>query len=90
MGTMVLPNVQDYWSTVQIPKYDFFLLCSLSRRRFDQLFWMLHLKTVTNQQQTDIGTRIQRVGNFMEYINSKFAEYFIRGQDICVGNKIQR
>ena len=86
MGTMVLPNVQDYWSTSANTKIPFFSNV-FTKRRFNQLFWMLHLKTV-NQQQTDIRTRIQRVSNFMEYINSKFAEYFIPGQDICVDESV--
>lgn len=86
MGTVVLPNVQDYWSTSANTKVPFFSHV-FTRSRFNQLFWMLHLKTV-NQPQTDIRTRIQRVSNFMEYINSKFAEYFVPGQDICVDESV--
>lgn len=86
MGTIVLPNLQDYWSTRDNTKIPFFSNV-FTRKRFHQLFWMLHLKTV-DQQRRDIRTRIQRVSNFLEYLNAKFAEYFIPGQNICVDESI--
>lgn len=70
----------------QIPKYHFFSNV-FSRKKFNQLYWMLHLKIV-NQQQTYNRTHIQVVGNFMKYINLKFVEYFIPRQDIYVKESV--
>lgn len=44
---------------------------------------MLHLKTI---QRQDAGprTRLQLVGCFLDYINSKCLKYFTPGREICV------
>jgi len=86
MGTIVLPNLQDYWSTSEDTKTSFFSSV-FTRKRFMQLFWMLHLKPV-DPQRKDVRTRIQRVSNFLQYLDTKFAEYFVPGPNICVDEAI--
>lgn len=44
---------------------------------------MLHLKTISTSNTTP-RTRLQRVSCFLDYINSKFLDYFIPGEHICV------
>ena len=48
---------------------------------------MLHLKT-PDPAKNDIRTRIQRASNFLEYINSRFSDYFIPGENICVDESV--
>lgn len=76
MGTMELANIQEYWSmdsTSRIPFYP----NVFTRDRFTQIFWMLHLKT-----------GIQRVSSFLDYINSKYLEYFVPGENLCVNESV--
>lgn len=86
MGTMPLANIQEYWSTRNNSRIPFFS-SEFTRARFQQIFWMLHQKT-PDSGSTDLNTRIQRVSIFLEYLDSKFSEYFIPGQNICVDESI--
>ncbi|KAK2577923.1 hypothetical protein KPH14_011868 [Odynerus spinipes] len=81
MGTMPLAK-QEYWSRNDI-SYIPFYSNKFTRDRLNQIFWMLHLKTI---QRQDAGprTRLQLVGCFLDYINSKFLKYFTPGREICV------
>ncbi|XP_058792504.1 piggyBac transposable element-derived protein 4-like [Phymastichus coffea] len=82
MGTMPLANLQEYWSRSDV-SYIPFYSNKFTRDRFNQIFWMLHLKTI---QRQDAGprTRLQLVSCFLDYINSKFLNYFTPGREICV------
>lgn len=82
MGTMPLANLQEYWSRNDV-SYIPFYSNKFTRNRFNQIFWMLRLKTI---QRQDAGprTRLQLVGCFLDYINSKFLKYFTPGREICV------
>lgn len=62
MGTTSLSNMQENWSTKDNSRIPFFYNV-FTRRRFNQIFWMLHLKII-NPRRTDIITRIQPVNNF--------------------------
>ena len=81
MGTMPLANLKEYWSrnVSYIPFYS----NKFTRDRFNQIFWMLHLKTIPTQ---DAGprTRLQLVGCFLDYINSTFLKDFTPGREIYV------
>ncbi|XP_017795850.1 PREDICTED: piggyBac transposable element-derived protein 1-like [Habropoda laboriosa] len=82
MGTMPLANLQEYWSRNDV-SYIPFYSNKFTRDRFNQIFWMLHLKTI---QRQDAGprTRLQLFGCFLDYINSKFFKYFTPRREICV------
>lgn len=86
MGTIPLTNMQEYWSVKDNSRIPFFSKI-FTRKRFNQIFWMLHLKT-PNPAKNDIRTRIQRASNFLEYINSRFSDYFIPGENICVDESV--
>ncbi|XP_035737648.1 piggyBac transposable element-derived protein 4-like isoform X2 [Vespa mandarinia] len=86
MGTMPLANLQEYWSRNDI-SYIPFYSNKFTRDRFNQIFWMLHLKTIPTRD-TGPRTRLQLISCFLEYINSKFLEYFSPGKEICVDESI--
>ena len=86
MGTIPLTNMQEYWSVKENSRIPFFSKI-FKRKRFMQIFWMLHLKT-PDPAKNDIRTRIQRASNFLEYINSRFSDYFISGENICVDESV--
>ncbi|XP_015436661.1 PREDICTED: piggyBac transposable element-derived protein 4-like [Dufourea novaeangliae] len=82
MGTMPLANLQEYWSKNAV-SYIPFYADTFTRDRFSQIFWMLHLKSIPTSN-TNPRTRLQRVNCFLEYVSSKFLDYFIPGEHICV------
>ncbi|CAK9813107.1 PiggyBac transposable element-derived protein 4 [Anthophora plagiata] len=82
MGTMPLANLQEYWSR-NVVSYIPFYSDTFTRDRFSQIFWMLHLETIPTRN-TNPRTRLQRVSYFLDYVNSKFLDYFIPGEHICV------
>lgn len=44
---------------------------------------MLHLTTIPTRN-TNSRTRLQRVSCFLDYINSKFLDYIVPGEQICM------
>ena len=86
MGTMPVPNMQEYWSTKDTSRIPFFS-DTFTRTRFNQIFWMLCLKT-PNSKSKNLKTRIQRASIFLDYLDSKFSEHFIPGKNICVSESI--
>lgn len=75
-----------YWSVKDNSRIPFFSNI-FTRKRFNQIFWMLHLKTF-DSAKNDIKTRIQPASNFLEYINPRFSDYFIPGENICVDESV--
>lgn len=75
MGLIQVPNIQEYWSTASNSRVPFFPE-TFTRARFMQIFWMLHLAKPTRMNAT-LRTRIQKVSNYLEYIDTKFRQYFI-------------
>ncbi|XP_047361946.1 piggyBac transposable element-derived protein 4-like [Vespa velutina] len=86
MGLIQLPNIQEYWSTASNSRIPFFPE-TFTRARFMQIFWMLHLKKPTQRNAT-IRTRIQKVSNYLEYIDDKFRQYFIPYKAVVVDESI--
>ena len=76
MGTMPLANIQEYWSRNNVSHIPFY---PNTRDRFNQIFWMFHLKTISSQN-TEPRIHLQLVSCFLDYINSKFLDYFIPGE----------
>ena len=86
MGLIQLPNIQEYWSTASHSRIPFFPE-TFTRARFMQIFWMLHL-TKPTQRNATIRTRIQKVSNYLEYIDGKFRQYFIPYKAVAVDESI--
>lgn len=86
MGTIHLPKLEEYWSTAATCRTPFFPE-TLTRDRFNQIFWTLRLKEPTLENAT-IGTRIQKVSSYLEYIDEKFREHFIPYKEIAVDESI--
>lgn len=86
MGTMPISNMQEYWSTKHNSRIPFFSDV-FTRARFNQIFWMLHLKTPDSGSK-NLKTHIQQASIFLDYIDSKFSEHFIPGQNICLHESI--
>lgn len=63
MGTMPLANMQEYWSINPNSKIPFYPN-TFTRSRFNQIFWMLHLKT-QDPGTSSLKTRIQKASNFL-------------------------
>ncbi|XP_033326115.2 piggyBac transposable element-derived protein 4 [Megalopta genalis] len=82
MGTMPLANLQEYWSRNNVSYIPFYSE-TFTRDRFSQIFWMLRLTTIPTRSANP-RTRLQRVSCFLDYINSKFLDYFMPGEQICV------
>ncbi|XP_017792480.1 PREDICTED: uncharacterized protein LOC108574407 [Habropoda laboriosa] len=86
MGTMPLANLQEYWSRNNV-SYIPFYSDTFTRDRFSQIFWRLHLKTIPSQN-TNPRVRLQLVCCFLDYINARFLNYFVPGEQICVDKSI--
>ncbi|OTF76387.1 hypothetical protein BLA29_002549 [Euroglyphus maynei] len=86
MGLIQLPNIQEYWATAENSKIPFFSE-TFTRSRFMQIFWMLHLSKPTGKN-VPMRTRIQKVSNFLEYIDDKFRQYFIPYNSIAVDESV--
>jgi len=86
MGVIHLPSVKDYWSQQFVCRVPFFGEV-FTRKHFLQIFWMLHLETVSNSDHS-LRTRTQKVSNFLNYIDARFREYFIPGQNLSVDESV--
>ena len=81
---MVVPNlhyIKNYWSQGFVFRVPFFDGVFTSRY-FLQIFWMLHLETVSTADS--LRTRTQKVSNFLKYINARCRYNFIPGQNLPV------
>lgn len=82
MGIINLPELENYWSRA-FHNYIPFFGKIFSRRRFLQIFWALHLESITNPNP-DLKTRTSRVSNFLDYLNDRFLENFIPDENLAV------
>jgi hypothetical protein len=86
MGVIYLPYVKDYWSQQLICRGPFFgEVCT--RKLFLQIFWMLHLETVSTSDHS-LRTSTQKVSNFLKYTDARFREHFIPGQNLSVNESV--
>jgi len=86
MGVIHLPYVKDYWSQQFVCRVPFFGEV-FTRKRFLQIFWMLHLETVSTSYHS-LRTRTQKVSNFLKYIDARFRQHFIPGQNLSVDESV--
>ena len=78
---MPLTNLQEYWSRNNV-SYIPFYLNKFARDRFNQIFWMLHLKTLP-AQRTHPRIYLQLISGFLDY-QFKILELFHAGRiNLC-------
>jgi len=80
MGVIHLPYVKDYFSQQFVSRVPFFGEV-FTTKRFLEIFWMLHLETVSTSDHS-LRTRTQKVSNFLKYIDARFRVHFIPDQHL--------
>jgi hypothetical protein len=86
MGVINLPYVKEYWSQQFVHRVPFFGEV-FTRKCFLQIFWMLHLETVSTSDHS-LKTRTQKVSNLLKYIDTRFREHSIPGQNLSVDESV--
>lgn len=86
MGTMPLSHKQEYWATSEV-SYIPFYGNTFTRDRFNQIFWMLHLKQTPSNDKS-LKTRLQKASSFLEYISDQFSDYWIPNNCISVDESV--
>ncbi|XP_033360173.1 uncharacterized protein LOC117239027 [Bombus vosnesenskii] len=79
MGTMPVANIQEYWSRHQASHIPFYS-DTFTRDRFTQIFRMLHVRIVSAQGANST-TCLQLISGYLDYMNSKFLNYFITSEE---------
>jgi len=82
MGNIHSSNMESLWSQAFHSRIPFFGKV-FRRKRFFQIFWALHLETITNPGQ-DMRTRTSRVSNYLDFLNTKFLENYIPEENLAV------
>ena len=86
MGTIPVPNMKYYWTKEHTGNIPFFGNI-FKRERFFQIFWILHLNKNVSRNP-NITTRIQKVSNFIDYIDGKFREHFTPDREISIDESV--
>jgi hypothetical protein len=86
MRVIRLPYVKGHESQGFLYKFPF-LGKALTRKRLLHIFWMLHLKTVSNTNHS-WRTRTQKVRNFLKYMDARCKAHFIPGQNLPVNESV--
>ena len=79
MGLIVLPTLQDYWSTAWTTQVPFFSSL-MTRERFQMLFWLLHV----GHTQSDPPAWIDKVRAFLDPLLKNFQSSYKPSQNISV------
>jgi hypothetical protein len=75
MGLMPLPEIRGYWSSEWATEVSF--LCDvISRVRFLQIFWMIHVRKDTTEESNWAIKRTRKIHGVIEYIEKQFQNYF--------------
>jgi hypothetical protein len=64
---MSLPDIKDYWSSEWITQITFFGDV-MSRDRFQQIFWMMHVGNDTTEESSQAIKKTKKVHGVIEYI----------------------
>ena len=80
MGLIHLPELEDYWRTSWTCAIPFFGRV-LSRNRFEEIFWMLH---VSHTEPTQPVHKIDKVRLVLEHLIPKFQASYHPGRNIAV------
>ena len=79
MGIIQVPELEMYWKTAWESNIPFFHDV-LSRNRFEEIFWMLHLPLSTTATQT----RLTKIKPFLEYLLVRFRGAFYPARELSV------
>ena len=82
MGIMSIPDLEAYWKTsweCYIP----FFHDVMSRNRFQEIFWNLHIP-----QPAQSSARVDKVRLFLDHLQQKSQEAFNPGQEVAVDETI--
>ena len=80
MGVIQLPEIELYWSSKWVGEIPFFGRM-FARKRFEQMFWMLH---VSRDDPTDPGKRINKVKDVLQPLISNFQRSYQPGRNLAV------
>jgi hypothetical protein len=75
MGLMSLPDIKHYWSSEWITQIKCFGDV-MSRDRFQQIFWMMHVGNDTTEESSRAIKRTNKVHGVIEYIEKRLQKYF--------------
>jgi hypothetical protein len=74
MSLMPLPDIKDYWSSEWITQIKFFGDV-MSRVRFLQIFWIMHVDNDTTNKNNWALKRTKKVHGVIEYTEKQFEKY---------------
>lgn len=83
MGMNPKPEISDYFSTDWVD-YQPFFKDVLSKERFQQIFWNLHVSPPPTGPINGSLTRSGKVRNVVLYLDQKFREYYIPSNKVSV------
>jgi hypothetical protein len=72
---MSLPDIKYYWSSELITQIKFFGDV-MSRDRFQQIFWMMHVGNDTTEESSRAIKRTKKVHGVIEYVEKRVSEIF--------------
>jgi len=75
MGIIKVPEIEDYWKTSWISEIPFFRRV-MSRDRFEQIFWMLH---VSHSETPNSPKEIGKVKLLLEQLLAKYQSNYLPG-----------
>jgi hypothetical protein len=75
MGLLSLPDIKDYGSGEWITQITVFG-DGMSRDRFQQIFWMMHVGNNTIEESSRAIERTKKVHGVIEYIEIRFQKHF--------------
>lgn len=83
MGIHIKPEIDDYFVTDWIDNQPFFKSV-LSKDRFNQIFWCLHLNPPPTSPILGSLSRSAKVRNVVLYLDKKFREYYVPSNKISI------
>ena len=78
MGIIQLPEIEDYWKTSWTSEIPFYGRV-MSRDRFEQIFWMLHVS-----HSTTPATKIDKIKITLDHLVDKFQYSYLPAQNVAV------
>lgn len=78
MGLFRLPRLTDYWSKKLIYSNK---VAVMSRNRFELLLSNWHF---SNNEAADVSNRLYKLMPVIQHLTTKFKQYFVPGEQICI------
>ena len=83
MGLVSIPEIKDYWSSNWLTQIKFFGDI-ISRNRFLQIFWMLHVGNDASEESNRGIRRTRKIHGIIEHIERQFQKFFIPGRSVAI------